>query len=330
MASQCTGETKVDISIKVLRVLNGRPLAGLDIPTFATEIREMRTTLSIAIASILAVSVNAQVELKLDTISIGGPASEEDYNESSSEFRSEVMELFVPTDILDSAYQIPAYSHYGSWDTEKIFPELSNKQPSDSLILAYAPCDHAHPICGARTSGYGYRRGRFHHGVDIDLETGDLVSAIFSGKVRISHYSRSFGNVVVIRHDNGLETLYAHLSRRMVEPGDVVEAGEFIGLGGNTGRSSGSHLHLEVRYLGRSIDPEQILDVKEGELKTNVLHFGKKGSKARARASAHRIRRGDTLYGIARRYGTTVNKLCAMNGLSRNSVLRIGKTLRLN
>jgi murein DD-endopeptidase MepM/ murein hydrolase activator NlpD len=291
----------------------------------------MRIILSSAAVSLLVVSAAAQVPLELDTISIGGPVSEHDYEESSSEFRSEVMELFVPTDITDSAFQIPGYAHYGSWDTERIFPELKKRAPADSLILAYEPCDHAHPICGKRTSGYGYRRGSFHHGVDIDLETGDLVSSVFAGKVRISHYSRTFGNVVVVRHENGLETLYAHLSRRMVEPGDIVEAGEFIGLGGNTGRSSGSHLHLEVRYLGRSIDPEQILDIKEGELKTDVLHLKRKnGSAGRDHSSnIHRIRRGDTLYGIARKHGTSVNQLCALNGISRNTVLKIGRSLQV-
>lgn len=279
----------------------------------------------------LAQTASAQRPLKLDTISIGGPALESDYQESSTEFRSEVMELFIPTDITDSAFQIPGYVHYRSWDTERIFPELKYKNPADSLILAYEPCDHAHPICGKRTSRYGYRSGGFHHGVDIDLETGDLVSSVFAGKVRISHYSRSFGNVVVVRHENGLETLYAHLSRRMVEPGDRVEAGDFIGLGGNTGRSSGSHLHLEIRYLGQSIDPELILDVREGVLKTETLQLGKKRNVKAPKhdALSHRIRKGDTLYGIARRYNTNVNRLCSLNGVTRKTVLKIGRKLKV-
>lgn len=267
----------------------------------------------------------------LDTTTVGGPANEAEYTIESTVFEPLplVEDDFVPTNEADSAFWIPGYDQYGSFNTKVIFPALPKKNAVDSLILAYEACDHVHPICGQRTSGYGMRRGRFHHGVDIDLETGDLVRNLFSGKVRISHYSRSFGNVVVVRHDNGLETLYAHLSHRLVEVGDMIDAGTVLGLGGNTGRSSGSHLHLEVRYLGRSIDPERILDIREGELKTDVYHLNEVKRPSPIRSNTHKVKRGENLSVIARKHGTTVDALCRLNAMSRKSTLRVGRVLLL-
>jgi len=295
-------------------------------------VRILVSTLALLVS--IALLAQDTVQVKVDTIAIGGPALESDYNEPSEEFRSEVIELFVPTNIADSAYQIPDFEHYGSWNTEQIFPSLSRKNPADSLVIAYEECDHAHPICGVKTSGYGYRRGRFHHGVDIDLNSGDLVRSVFAGKVRISHYSRSFGNVIVVRHHNGLESLYAHLSHRLVEPGDLIEAGDFIGLGGNTGRSSGSHLHLELRYLGKSIDPELILDIDEGELKVKTVNISddlkvivNKEETTAASTRLYKIKRGDNLTRIAARHNTSVQRLCTLNNVNRRTVLKVGREL---
>ena len=102
---------------------------------------------------------------------------------------------------------------------------------------------------------FGVRRGRRHQGVDLPLKTGDPVYATFTGKVRISKYWGAFGNLVVIRHENGIETFYAHLSQRLVENDDWVNAGDVIGYGGSTGRSSGPHLHFEIRLNGSCVDP---------------------------------------------------------------------------
>ena len=133
----------------------------------------------------------------------------------------------------------------------------------DSLTSYHCPYQGSvHP-----RGKYGPRRRRQHQGVDLPLKTGDPVYATFCGRVRISQYNRGgYGNLVIIRHDNGLETYYGHLSERLVEPDQWVEAGQIIGLGGSTGRSTGPHLHFETRYYGQSFDPERLIDFKNGTL----------------------------------------------------------------
>ena len=172
--------------------------------------------------------------------------------------------------------------------------------------------------------------------------------------VRISEYNKGgYGNLVIIRHDNGLETYYGHLSERKVEPGQWVEAGEVIGLGGSTGRSTGPHLHFETRYYGQSFDPERLIDFEKGLLcrETFLLKKSffsihskagqdfedeianeeqdKKEAAEKAAQRYHKIRSGDTLGALARKYGTTVNNICRMNGIKSTTVLRIGRTLRV-
>ena len=120
-------------------------------------------------------------------------------------------------------------------------------------------------------SAFGYRRRRRHQGVDLPLKTGDPVGAAFAGMVRISNYTRGYGNLVIIRHENGLETYYGHLSKRLVEPGDWVEAGQVIGLGGSTGRSTGPHLHFETRYEGYAFDPQRLIDFESGMLRHRLF-----------------------------------------------------------
>lgn len=238
----------------------------------------------------------------------------------------------------DSLRFIPAHDLYGSWETDDIFrKDLEPSNWSDTVVLdlTHLPCDHAMPVCGALNSPYGPRRGRMHHGVDLDLETGTPVVAAFEGMVRIARYHRSYGNVVVLRHANGLETLYAHLSRIDVQAGTMVDAGASIGLGGSTGRSTGSHLHFEVRYLGQPMDPATIFNLEEGELLASriTLHkrsFAALGKTVKQTGRYHIVRKGDTLYGIAKRSGTTVQKLCKLNGMRTGNKLRIGQRIRLS
>lgn len=235
----------------------------------------------------------------------------------------------------DSARFIPGHALYGEFDTEVIF-ERSARANSDSTVLelSTSPCDHVFPVCGQLNSAFGPRHRRMHYGVDIDLERGDPVVCAFEGVVRISRFHKQFGNVVVVRHSNGLETLYGHLSERLAEVGDHLEAGEVLGLGGSTGRSTGDHLHFETRYLGQPIDPQLLFDVREGELKTSKLHVhpGLFAAVAKAKAALHQgaytVRRGDTLSSIARRHHTTVNSLCKLNRIRSGGKLRVGQRLR--
>lgn len=199
------------------------------------------------------------------------------------------------------------------------------------------------------TSHYGYRRryGRMHRGIDLKLSIGDTVRAAFDGKVRISDYEgRGYGHYIVIRHDNGLETVYGHLSRKLAVRNDIVKAGEPIGLGGSTGRSTGPHLHFEARFMGIALNPAQLFDFEDGVPLKDSYTFkrngksarssaqyadgsGKKGKTTKQAPSVYRIRKGDNLSAIAQRMGVSVNKICQLNNMSSKAILRPGQTLRI-
>lgn len=200
------------------------------------------------------------------------------------------------------------------------------------------------------TSHFGYRRSfrRMHHGTDLAVSIGDEVKSAFSGRVRIVSYEGAgYGKYIVIRHTNGLETVYGHLSKQMVREGDIVRAGDVIGLGGNTGRSTGPHLHFEMRFMGIALNPADLIDFAEGAPRTDTYTFvrGRSGSSSRMYASTaaekakpksakskdiatYRIKSGDTLSSIAAKHGTTVAKLKKANNLTSDK-LRAGKVLRL-
>ncbi|TNE53029.1 MAG: LysM peptidoglycan-binding domain-containing protein [Bacteroidetes bacterium] len=227
----------------------------------------------------------------------------------------------------------------------------------DTVWLCVGDSTHSKfvmPFEGVITSRYGYRRGRYHNGIDINLETGDTVLACWSGKVRYAKFNEGgFGNLVIIRHHNGLETYYAHLSKHLVAPNSEVKAGDPIGLGGNTGRSFGSHLHFEVRFYDAPMNPEEIIDVKKKSVKDQNLFVHKglfrpgakpsdyyqdqgDGSQVAAVSGPssgarkyYRVRRGDTLSAIAVRNKTSITKLCKLNGIRRTSTLQIGQRLRV-
>lgn len=200
---------------------------------------------------------------------------------------------------------------------------------------------------------FGVRRGRRHQGIDIPLKTGEPIYATFTGRVRMSKYMGGFGNLVIIRHENGIETFYGHLSQRNVEAGDWVNAGDVIGLGGSTGRSTGPHLHFETRYEGFAFDPQWLIDFKTGELRHRLFLLKKryfniysnyeqdfedewqneeedrKEDAERAAMRWYTIKSGDTLGRIAINNHTTVSELCRLNGISRNTTLRIGRRIRV-
>ena len=191
------------------------------------------------------------------------------------------------------------------------------------------------PAPGYVTSGFGWRRNRMHKGTDLKVQVGDSIRSAWGGQVRIVGWDpRGYGYFVVVRHDNGLETVYGHLSRPLVDEYEMVPAGYVLGLGGNTGRSTGSHLHWEIRYLGEAMNPATFINFETGKLRNaDEYVIGIKAMKqARAEAAArkyHKVRQGDTLSGIAKRYGTTVKKLCALNGIKESKVLQIGMKIRV-
>ncbi|MFC1732330.1 peptidoglycan DD-metalloendopeptidase family protein, partial [candidate division KSB1 bacterium] len=233
----------------------------------------------------------------------------------------------------------PADNIYSNFDNEEThYPaiDFSNKTDTTLLILAdNNTYSYYHPFCGRVTSKFGKRRYRYHFGIDVDLVTGDTLYCAFDGMVRITKISPSYGHVVVVRHLNGLETLYAHLSKILVDTDQLLKAGDVIGLGGNTGRSYGSHLHFEIRYLGAPINPQDIIDFDHCCLKRDSLFLSGYNFRYLAeikelkKAKYHRIRSGDTLSRLAGKYHTSISRLCALNGISRNTILRIGRSLRV-
>ncbi|MCQ2214828.1 MAG: peptidoglycan DD-metalloendopeptidase family protein [Bacteroidales bacterium] len=216
-------------------------------------------------------------------------------------------------------------------------PEIENILLTDSL----------HPYCcplkGNVRSGYKWRKRRPHRGVDLPLITGTPIRAAFDGKVRVvmkTKQTGGYGNLIVIRHPNGLETYYGHLSVHKVKENDIVRAGEVIGLGGNTGRSTGPHLHFETRYMGQAFDPERLIDFKTGELRDSIFtfkkhylsiysHYGMTDQESidASKRLIHKVRSGDTLGGIARKYGTTVAEICKLNKITAKKTLKIGQNL---
>lgn len=264
---------------------------------------------------------------------IGGIEGE-NFKENKPEVVEEPGAASIET--IDSLSWIPYFDEYCLWETVKIHPyknDFTKLTDTIPLVLKYSECDFTHPICGEINSDFGYRRNRFHYGIDIDLERGDPVLVAFEGVVRVAKYESTYGRVVVVRHNNGLETLYGHLYKIKVKSGDKVEAGQLIGLGGSTGRSTGNHLHFEMRYLGEPINPHDLIDFENGELvsdsiQLNAQHFAYL-KEVRAR-KYYRVRSGDSLSRISYRYGVSISKLCRLNGISRNSIIRIGQTIRYN
>jgi hypothetical protein len=246
------------------------------------------------------------------------------------------------------------------WDTEICYSAearaFNYDQINDTIWLCAVDSIHKHfvmPIRNLVTSRYGWRKGRMHYGIDLNCNTGDTILASFSGRVRYAKFNDGgYGNLVVIRHYNGLETYYAHLSKILVYPNQLVQAGEVIGLGGNTGRSYGAHLHYEVRFYDLPIDPELLIDFEKGELVDEnifihkglfrpfpqlltgdmVASFGSKASAAPRNdigAKYHKIRKGDTLSAIAKRHNTSIVKLCKLNGIKESTILKEGRTIRV-
>lgn len=207
------------------------------------------------------------------------------------------------------------------------------------------------------TSNFGSRWGRMHKGLDIKVYIGDTIRAAFDGKVRIVRYEAGgYGNYVVIRHHNGLETIYGHMSKQLVEENTTVHAGDPIGLGGNTGRSTGSHLHFETRLCGVALNPALMFDFKNQDVTGDNYLFRRNSYNKESLAATrlrgktedvadteeasigdntesgdvryHKVAKGETLSSIARKRGTTIEQICKLNHISKNMRVRPGQILR--
>lgn len=207
------------------------------------------------------------------------------------------------------------------------------------------------------TSNFGSRWGRMHKGLDIKVYIGDTIRAAFDGKVRIVRYeANGYGNYVVIRHHNGLETIYGHMSKHLVDENETVHAGDPIGLGGNTGRSTGSHLHFETRLCGVALNPALMFDFKNQDVTGDTYFFRKDSYNKESLAATrnrgkdnsmlasnesnigdnaesgdvryHKVTKGETLASIARKRGTTIDQICKLNHITKSMRVKPGQILR--
>lgn len=238
-----------------------------------------------------------------------------------------------------SAY--PALDLYPNWNNQYAHAYGKDAIIPDSYTIDLTGFHMPTPSTRI-TSPFGPRWRRMHNGLDIKVNIGDTIVAAFDGKVRVVKYERrGYGNYIVIRHDNGLETVYGHLSKQLVEPNQLVKAGEPIGLGGNTGRSTGSHLHFETRFLGIAINPAYMFDFQKQDIVADTYTFRKTkgyernaaGSHDKAVAGSgeiryHKVKSGDTLSKIASKRGVSIDRLCKLNRITRKTILRPGQVLR--
>ena len=232
--------------------------------------------------------------------------------------------------------EYPALSLYPNWNNQYVHAYGNAIVPETYTIDLTG--FHMPTPSTRITSPFGPRWRRMHNGLDLKVNIGDTIVSAFDGKVRVVKYERrGYGKYVVIRHDNGLETVYGHLSKQLVEYNQLVKAGEPIGLGGNTGRSTGSHLHFETRFLGIAINPIYMFDFPKQDIVADTYTFRKLKGVNRAGSNTqmadgairyHKVKGGDTLSRIAKLRGVSVSTLCKLNRIKPTTTLRIGQVLR--
>lgn len=241
------------------------------------------------------------------------------------------------------------------WDTS-VYNPYQSTLVQFPIQLQFTDSTYASPVLHKKviTSRYGWRRGRPHQGIDIDLVTGDSVVSVLKGIVRFASYSYGHGNTVVVRHFNGLETTYAHLSHIAVKPNDSIAKGGYLGKGGNTGNSRGSHLHFVTRYKGETIHPEYLFEfspsntIRAKELWVTQqwthprFHNSRRASDIELFTSEEAalanvvekkkiyvVRKGDTLYGISKKNNLAISEICNSNGIKKTQPLKVGQRLIL-
>lgn len=237
------------------------------------------------------------------------------------------------------------------WNSRSVNPFKESQVP-DREVLNVRGYHTPHP--GRVSSPYGYRArfGRMHKGVDISLKLNDTIYAAYDGKVRLTNYEpKGYGNYIILRHPNKLETVYGHLNKILVKPNQVVKAGQPIGLGGSTGRSTGPHLHFETRFMGYAINPAAIINFSNGTVHTDSYTFTKQTYQqprnftpndnkkkveqphnryqAAAATETYTVKRGDSVGSIARAYGISTTTLRRLNNMSSTERITIGQVLKV-
>lgn len=237
----------------------------------------------------------------------------------------------------EEAPEIDIYTE--GWNSKRVNPFTESMVPNSAHIDLRG---YAMPTKSTRvTSPYGYRKkfGRMHKGVDIGIRMNDTIYAAFDGKVRLTNYeARGYGNYVILRHPNGLETVYGHLNKFLVKANQTVRAGQPIALGGSTGRSTGPHLHFETRYMGYAINPQGIFDIQNRRTHGTSYAFSKStytqaaSSKTYASAktsSTHTVKSGETMAKVAQLNGISVRTLARLNGIKEGEELKAGQVLKV-
>ncbi len=248
--------------------------------------------------------------------------------------------------------------YFHIWDNLNIKYNIDkNLIHNDTLVINIDSTDiFTYPLTkvGRFLSPYGPRRGRMHTGTDLKCALNDSILAVFEGKVRIAKKTSGYGNMVLIRHKNGLETLYSHLASLKVKPNDYVKSGDLIGLGGRTGRATTEHLHFETRILGIPFNSEKYIDFREGKLLYRTIYFLNNQIEISVDNFDHpyvsthdseledgfdkevglqevfvTIKKGDTLYKLSKKYNTTIEDLLKLNNLKKTSKLSIGQQIRI-
>ena len=318
------------------------------------NIKYLKTTLILAVASLLTIPVQGQ-----DLLARQAPV-----DKKMKKVDSVALHRLIFQEMLEN----PAADLYEEWDTEMTHYHNANGILPDTATIDLRGF-HMPTPSRVITSNFGARWGRQHKGLDIKVYIGDTIRAAFSGKVRIvKNEPRGYGKYVVIRHYNGLETYYAHMSKQLVSEDQEVRAGKPIGLGGNTGRSTGSHLHFETRLCGVALNPALMFDFRNQDVTGDFYTYHRKRyASESARATRlrgansdthnsrfdtdedddelaiaapeasfapevhfHKVKKGETLQSIARKRGMTIDALCKLNHIGKNIRLIPGQILKYN
>lgn len=250
--------------------------------------------------------------------------------------------------------QAPEEALYkNDWNTTQIkYPANVFPDKNDTVVITLVgPHDHPFvaPVKGEILSKFGMRHRRMHTGTDIRLNSGDTVRCAFDGRVRLARRFNGYGNLVLVRHNNGLETIYAHLKAIKVKVNDTLKAGDLVGLGGRTGRATCNHLHFETRLFGEPFDSNKYIDFNTFALSTDKIYYKNHrfennldnfrklpptdrtlASFSPGTATKHVIRKGDTLSVIARKYHTSVKRICSANKITAQKTLKVGSVLLIN